>query len=256
MNKSRNCNNTNINGKAGVLLFFLVLFSFNLRSQNAFYFKFGGIFGTSISTTTELNTPFPGIVEEKYGPVLGLSFGLSYLMDQFEIELETQMRGQNWFYNLNTPLAGVNLNFGVNILPEKKVQPILFSGVGCYYYLPEADVPERTLTIYEDGYPEFIILNEDFRNSYKNIPLNFDAGVRLIWIVTRGSSFHFTLKYNFGWNPYLFYEAKTSLVRAGSGQVIESGKIRARYDGSALLFSVSYGVNLIGLRQRLKEKMR
>jgi len=128
--------------------------------------------------------------------------------------------------------------------------------VGYYYYLPATGVLQRTLTIYEDASVTSIILEQDFSNSYKSIPINFDAGVRLIWRVARGSTFHFTLKYNFGWSPYLFYQANSNLVYTGSGKSIQRGIIRAQYDGSALLFSVSYGLNLTGLRKRLKEQLQ
>ncbi len=256
MNNSKPLKINSLGRKAGILVFLFTSFSLNLKSQNAFYIKFGGIFGTSISTTTELNSPLPNIVEDKYGPVLGLSLGLSYLFEQFEIEVETQMRNQNWFYDLNTPLASVNLNFGLNTLPGRKLQPILFSGVGYYYYLPAADVLQSTLTIYEDASVTSIILKQDFSNSYKTIPINFDAGVRLIWQVGPSGTFLFTLKYNFGWSPYLFYTANSNLVYSGSGKSIQRGIIRAQYDGSALLFSVSYGLKLTGLRKRLKESLR
>jgi len=230
-----------------LILLFLIP-GFTLRAQDYLYLSSGVDYGRTLSQSTYTTGLYPELLQKQNGLILSLHTGLTAIFKRVVIGAELRHRFQNWVFDSYAVINNLSATLGYEVLKKKRISLIPFIGCGLFVYR-DFDILSSGEVFY--AYNDSILYTTS--TSYQTVAaskINLTGGIRFIWKTTENSSLHFSFRYTRGLEPFLFMDLEAEHVQLGPGSS------KAQYDGSALLFSVSYGVNLIGLRQRLKKTLQ
>ena len=230
------------------LILLLLISGLTLRAQNYIYLSSGVDYGRTLSQSTYTTGLYPELLQKQNGLILSLHTGLTAILQRVVINAELRYRFQNWVFDSYAVINNLSATLGYDLLRKERINLIPFAGCGIFVY--------RDFDILSSG-GKFYAYNDSLlyttRTNYQTLRasrLNLSGGLRFIWKTTANSSLHLTLRYTRGLAPFLFMDLEADHVYLGPGSS------KAQYDGSALLFSLSYGLNLTGLRKRLKSALQ
>ena len=230
------------------LLFLLLPGGFSLVAQTNLFVYSGAGIGQSIGKTTETTGLYPELLKDQNGIALSVSTGITAVKNRFLINSELQYGFQNWIFDSYAIVNNLSLSLGYQVLKKKRISLTPFLGAG-YFLYREFDIISSGGVYY--AYNDSILYST--KTTYRTEAasrLNLNAGLLFLWHASQHGSLQFTFRYTRGLKPFLFMDLEAEHVHLGPGSS------KAQYDGSALLFSVSYGLKLTGLRKRLKESLR
>ncbi len=208
----------------------------------------GGSYGRTIPKTTATSGMYPEALRKQAGKILGTNFGVDVSTSKFRIGVELENRFQNWIFDSYASIKNINVYMGVALMKKPIYSLYLLIGTGYFYKRYYHAISSGM--IYRSYNDSILYTTQSIYKTENNARINVMTGLLFDWNVSDVSSLHFSFRYTRGLEPFLFMDLEAEHVQLGPGSS------KAQYDGSALLFSVSYGLNLLGLRQRLKKTLQ
>ncbi len=230
------------------LLFLLSLSSLSLRAQNNLFVYMGAGIGQSIGKTTETTGLYPELLKDQNGVALSVNTGITAVKNRFLINSEFQYGFQNWIFDSYAIVNNLSLSLGYQALKSRRLSLTPYLGAG--YFL------DREFDIISGGeiyrtYNDSILYSTKTRyHTEAASRFNLNAGLIFLWHASKLSNLQFTFRYTRGLEPFLFMDLEAEHVHLGEGSS------KAQYDGSAILFSLNYGISLSGLGQKLFNKKK
>jgi len=208
----------------------------------------GGSYGRTIPKTTFTSGLYPEALKQQAGKILGTNVGLNILIKKIKLGLTLENRFQNWIFDSYASIKNISFSTGMNVMDRPKSSIYLIASIGYsykrYFHAISGGQVHRS---YNDS---ILYTTQSIYKIEDNSKINIATGIEYVWKIKPNSSLHFSIRYTRGLEPFLFMDLKSDHVQLGAG------RSKAQYDGSALLFSVSYGINLLGIRHRLRDAIR
>ncbi|GEM_PF-3024211 len=225
----------------------MLLFSSVSLGQQGFYLKSGFAIGQTLSATTSARGLYTDLLKDQNGIILSYELAAEVIIGPWLLSSQFDRRFQNWVLQDYAEISNISFSLAYLTLNRKNVFLAPYIGAGYFISRNFNSLKGRT-TFFDNDTFLYAIVSKYTLGSESG--LNFHAGLLIALRINNISNFYINMRYIKGYKPFVFMDLEAEHVQLGPGSS------KAQYDGSALLFTVSYGVNLLGLRQRLKEKMR
>ena len=208
----------------------------------------GGSYGRTTPKTTATSGLYTQELRKQAGKILGTNVGLNVSIHKVKIGIELENRFQNWIFDSYASIKNIHLYMGLAVMKRSRSSLYLLLGTGYFYKRYYHAISSGM--IYRSYNDSILFSTQSIYKTENNSRFNIMTGLQFAWNASKVSSLHLSLRYTRGLEPFLFMDLEAEHVQLGPGSS------KAQYDGSALLFSVSYGLNLTGLRKRLKNAMQ